>query len=49
MSRLSADQEKHFLYAIEKYIEHMRILITLTLLCCFLHPVSTDVEIDMMQ
>ena len=27
----------------------MRILIALTLLCCFLHPVNIDVEIDMMQ
>ena len=49
MSRLTADQEQHFLYATEKYIEHMRILTTHTLLCCVLHPISTDVEIDMMQ
>lgn len=49
MSRLTADQEKHFLYATEKSIDHMRILIALTLLCCFLHPVNIDVEVDMMQ
>ena len=49
MSRLTTDQEKHFLYATEKHIEQMRILTTHTLVCCVLHPISTDVEIDMMQ
>jgi hypothetical protein len=49
MSRLTTDQEQHFLYATEKYTEHMRILTTYTLLCCVLHPISIYVEIDMMQ
>ena len=49
MSRLTADQEKHFVYATEKYIGHIRILTTHTFLRCFLNPISIDVEIDMMQ